>query len=364
MVRRGSGIEIVAAACAAIVVLASLAVATARSRPRTAATATAAPSAPATAAPTAPPRPTPAVTARDFKGVIGAVMTTRTVTVRTKPTDTSPSTSTVRAGILLPVLVRSGTFVQVMTPCERTGFIPVASSDLVAQATHAAKTIDESTIVVDPGHGGSESGATGPHGLKESVVNFDIAERLAGRLSGARVFLTRSGDYMAGLAFRTAIANSLHADAFISVHNNADPDGPSSKPGTETYYQIASAGSKRLAGLTYEELLPALERFKAQWVSMKDAGAKYRTSVNGLDYYGVLRRSRIPAVITESLFISNAPEEALLAQPTTRQVIADALGRAIDRYITTSDPGSGFVTPLLRNEGTPFVLPPTCQDPT
>lgn len=356
MARRGSGIEILAAACAAIVALASAAVVTARSHPPTALAATAAP----TAIPT-PFVPTPAPVAGT---PIGAVTTTRAVAVRTKATDTAPATSTIRAGIFLPVLARAGRFVQVMTPCERTGFVPLASTDAIPQERAPAKRVTQATIVVDPGHGGTESGATGPHGLKESVVNLDIAKRVVDRLPGARVFLTRSGDYMAGLAFRTAIANSLHADAFVSVHNNAQPDGPSTKPGTETYYQITSSGSKRLAGLSYEELLPSLERFKAKWVSDKDAGAKYRSNAAGLDYYGVLRRSHIPAVITESLYISNAPEEALLGQPATREAIADALGRAIDRYLTTADPGSGFVTPLLKNEGSTFVLPPTCHDPS
>ena len=267
-------------------------------------------------------------------------------------------------GILLPVLARIGRFLEVMTPCERVGFVPSSGVHGFTQEVRPAKTLAQATIVVDPGHGGSETGAVGPHGLKESDVNLDIAKRLLSRLPGARVFLTRSGNYDAGLGFRAAIANGLHADAFVSVHNNADPDGPSSKPGTETYYQIASPASKRLAGLAYEELLPTLERFKVPWVSDKDAGAKYRTNARGLDYYGVLRHSQVPAIITESLYITNAPEETLLGRSTTREAIAEALGRAIDRFVTTTDPGSGFVTPLVRNEGIPFALPTDCHDPS
>jgi N-acetylmuramoyl-L-alanine amidase len=295
---------------------------------------------------------------------IGAVTTTERVVVRKAASDAGASASVIRSGILLPVLARSGRFLEVMTPCERVGFVPSSGVQGFAQEAHPAKTLAQATIVVDPGHGGSETGAVGPHGLKESDVNLDIAKRLLGRLPGARVFLTRTGNYDAGLGFRAAIANGLHADAFVSVHNNADPDGPSSKPGTETYYQIASAASKRLAGLAYEELLPTLERFKVSWVSDKDAGAKYRTNTHGLDYYGVLRHSHVPAIITESLYITNAPEEALLSHSTTRQAIADALGRAVDRFVTTTDPGSGFVTPLVRNEGAPFALPTDCHDPS
>ncbi len=359
MARRGSVIEIAAAACVAIVVLAALALTSARSRPEAAPTAT---SAPTTAVPTPPPTPEPS--ARTIGGPIGAIMTTRTVVVRTKPSNGAPSTSQIRAGILLPVLARAGSFVQVMTPCERTGYVPLASTDAFAVEAHPAKTLKQATIVIDPGHGGTESGATGPHGLEEKTVNLDIAERLAGQLKGARVFITRSGDYNAGLGFRAAIANGLHADAFVSVHNNANPNMRSSKPGTETYYQVASGHSKRLAGLAFEELVPALERFKVAWVSYQGGGSTYRTSTSGLDYYGVLRHSKVPAIISESLFITSAPEEALLSQPAGRQAIAAALGRAIDRYITTSAPGSGFVRPLTRNDGPAFALPTNCHDPS
>jgi len=251
-----------------------------------------------------------------------------------------------------------------MTPCERTGWVPLGGETLHAQAARSATALDSGTIVLDPGHGGPESGATGPTGLRESAVNLDVAQRVRTDLRGPRVFVTRSGDYLASLAFRAAVANSLHADAFVSIHNNAQPDGASAKPGTETYYQFRSGRSKRLAGLTYEELLPVLARLKVKWVSDKDAGAKYRTNAAGLDFYGVLRHSLEPAVITESLYISNAPEEALLRQAAVREIIAQALSRAITRYLTTTDPGSGFVKPLVHNEGSTFVLPPNCADPS
>jgi len=358
-------LEIAAAAIAAVVVLASVAIATARRRsPTTQATAHSA--SPATHHPTPSPTPirTPPAVVPTYPGAIGALITTHGVTVRTRASNGAPGTSAIRAGIVLPVLARAGAYAQVMTPCERTGFVPLASTDVFPIESHPARTLAQATIVVDPGHGGTESGATGPHGLKESVVNLDIAKRLVGQLPGARVFLTRTGDYNAGLNFRAAIANGLHADAFVSVHNNADPDRPSAKPGTETYYQVASGRSKRLAGLAFEELVPALARFKVPWVSYQGGGSTYRTNTSGLDYYGVLRHSKVPAIITESLFITHAPEEALLAAPPARQAIAEALGRAIDLFFTTADPGSGFVRPLTRNEGAPFVLPSSCHDPS
>ena len=78
----------------------------------------------------------------------------------------------------------------------------------------------------------------------------------------------------------------------------------------------------------------------------RDAGAKYRRRADGSDYYGILRRTAgVPAVLAEAAFISNAPEEALLADPAFQAVEAQALTDAIVRYVSTTDPGSGFVEP-------------------
>jgi N-acetylmuramoyl-L-alanine amidase len=151
---------------------------------------------------------------------------------------------------------------------------------------------------------------------------------------------------------------------FVSVHNNASPDGPSEHPGTETYYQLKSRGSKRLAGLTYEEVLRTLERFHVSWVSQDDAGAKYRMNERGIDYYYVLRHTTIPAVIVESAYISNPPEEALLRREDVKDFLARALARAVNRYVTTDDPGSGFITkPLPRVTGPRSQTPSRCRDP-
>ena len=78
-------------------------------------------------------------------------------------------------------------------------------------------------IVIDPGHGGSESGAVGPDGVQEQDVNLAIARRLATQLKGSRVYLTRTGRYNAGLRFRAVLASKLGANAFLSMHNNSGP---------------------------------------------------------------------------------------------------------------------------------------------
>ena len=208
-------------------------------------------------------------------------------------------------------------------------------------------------VVLDPGHGGQEPGAVGPAGTREKDVNLAVAQELQRRLQalGATAVLTRTGDYRVTLASRAAIATALQPELFLSIHHNADPDGPRAGPGSETYFQIASPESKRAAGLVYEELVQAFSAYPVAWVADSDAGAKYRPADDGGDYYGILRRSAgVPAVLSEAAFISNPPEEALLADPAFQAVEAEALARAIVRYVTTSDPGSGFVEPYPRTQ--------------
>jgi N-acetylmuramoyl-L-alanine amidase len=200
--------------------------------------------------------------------------------------------------------------------------------------------------------------------LQEKDVNLDIARRISAALRSARVIITRDGDFVAGLTYRTHIASAVGAQLFVSVHNNAQADTGSEHPGTETYYQHESESSRRLAGLTYEELRRVLDGFHVSWRSARDPGAKPRVNERGSDYYGVLRTSTVPAVITEGVYIDNPPEEALLRREDIRDDMALALSRAITRYLTTDDSGSGFVTkPLPRATGPRFRLPSSCTDP-
>ena len=152
---------------------------------------------------------------------------------------------------------------------------------------------------------------------------------------------------------------------FVSVHHNAEPDGPSAKPGSETWYQHASPEARRVGGLLYEELVGAFSRYaNIPWTADIDAGAKTRVNDRGEDYYGVLRRSAgVPAVISEAAFISNQAEADLLAQPDVQQAEATAIANALARYLQTNDPGSGFTTAYPRPSSPPSTGAGRCTDP-
>lgn len=259
-------------------------------------------------------------------------------------------------GIVVPVLGREGDNLVVATPCERTAHLA------------AGAPVHDVDVVIDAGHGGPEPGAVGPSGLTETETNLAIAEftKAALEARGISALLTRTGEYRMTLEARARIVRTVEPSLFVSVHHNAEPDGPFPGPGSETYYQVASPSSKRAAGLLYEELIVAFAGYDAQWMGDTDAGAKYRKGSSGDDYYGILRRTQgVPAVLSEALFVSNPTEEALLARADVRQAEAEAIARAAERFLTTDDPGSGFTEPYPRDApaGGGGGKSPSCVDP-
>lgn len=243
------------------------------------------------------------------------------------------------AGVVLPVVERVGSGWRVRTPCGRT--------TTVGAGTPVAGV----SVVLDPGHGGNEPGAMSPGGaLTEAPLNLEVTghARSALEAAGVSVLMTRTADYEVALATRAEIARSLGPRAFVSIHHNAEPDGATPGPGSETYHQIGSADSKRLAGLIQDEVVRALSAYRVAWVGDRDAGTKYRLGSRG-DYYAMLRLpSPVVSALAELAFISNPPEAQLLARPDVRQVEGRAVAAGVLRYLTTDDPGSGFVEPYPR----------------
>jgi N-acetylmuramoyl-L-alanine amidase len=258
----------------------------------------------------------------------------------------------IRAGVAMAVDATDRGWAHVVTPCENRQWVKMADG-------HIETTAD---IVIDAGHGGPESGAVGPGGLKEKDLNFAVAQMTVEALAaeGVNAALARTGDYRQTLGSRVAVATAMHPKAFVSIHHNAEPDEKRPGPGTETYYQTGKdvpadrkAASKRLAGLIYEEVTKALSAYQADWVADRDAGAKYRLGDSGNDYYGVLRISAIGGVVgslAELAFITNPSEEALLGRDDVRRAEAAAVSRGIVRFLRTNDPGSGFTEPYPRTE--------------
>ncbi|MEZ5245938.1 MAG: N-acetylmuramoyl-L-alanine amidase [Acidimicrobiales bacterium] len=259
-------------------------------------------------------------------------------------------------GWVVPVLDDDTDGWRVWTPCGREGF--VGAGEFVAGAD----------VVLDPGHGGSEPGAVGPGGTREADINLQVARRVRDALEadGYRVVMTRDSDVRVPIVTRAEIALALDPIANISIHHNAGTEAVSSEPGTEMFFQLASPESKRLAGLLYEETREFLDPLGSTWFALEDAGAMGRENRDGGDYYGVLRRpAGVTSVLAEFAYITNPVEEDLLNRADVQDGLAEAVRAAVERFVDTADPGSGFtLDPLFRGYGPSGAGRTTnCSDP-
>jgi N-acetylmuramoyl-L-alanine amidase len=218
-----------------------------------------------------------------------------------------------------------------------------------------------SRIVIDPGHGGHDTGTIGPHGLMEKDLCLDVALRLGReieeKLPGAEVIYTRKDDTFIPLEERTAIANEAKADLFISVHANSSHDAAAR--GIETYYLNFATSEESMAVASRENALAQSSLHDLQDIIKKIArnekveeskelasdiqdSLTHRLQLVSQDErnrgvkkapFVVLIGANMPSVLSEISFISNPSDEKLLRKTDQRQRVADGLYRGIASYL-------------------------------
>ncbi len=217
-------------------------------------------------------------------------------------------------------------------------------------------------IVIDPGHGGHDTGTIGPTGLEEKNVVLDVSKRLARLLrkdTGSDVILTRSSDVFIPLEERTAIANEKDADLFISIHANASHDHHAR--GIETYYlnfttdphalQVAARENATSQESVHElrSLIQKIALTEKVDESREFALDVQHAMVTQLDKDGDAQRNRgvkkapfvvliganMPSILCEISFLSNPHDERLLRRGSFREKIAEALEKGVARYMAT-----------------------------
>jgi N-acetylmuramoyl-L-alanine amidase len=215
-------------------------------------------------------------------------------------------------------------------------------------------------IVIDPGHGGHDPGAVGADGLKEKDVVLEIGAKLSRKIKqdlGLDVVMTRSTDIFIPLEERTAIANKVNADLFISIHANASLNKAAA--GIETYYLNLAKTDKaaRVAarenntslekvGLLQNILFDLMANYKINdsarlaedvqkalcaKVSKNNAGVKNLGVKQGPFY--VLVGATMPSILVETAFISNEHEAGLLADQDYQEAIVAGIVEGIREYI-------------------------------
>jgi len=215
-------------------------------------------------------------------------------------------------------------------------------------------------IVIDPGHGGKDTGAIGPNGVLEKTVTLALSKKLATELEeklGATVYLTRTTDKDVPLEKRNALANAKKADLFISIHANANKDKKIS--GIETYYlnNASDEAAKRLAQRENKSaakpkdevdriLLTLFQNYNTE-ESRVFADDVHKTMVTRLSkkyrdlkdhkvrsaLFYVLVGAKCPGILVETSFISNPAEEKRLTNPNYQENLADAISAGVERYV-------------------------------
>ena len=222
------------------------------------------------------------------------------------------------------------------------------------------------TIVLDAGHGGHDSGATGPTGLMEKDLVLDVTRRVAKLVEarlGLKVLLTRDSDNFVTLRDRTSFANRQHADLFVSIHANAHREAAAD--GVETYFlsseatdstarQVAALengvvqleqSTGRASGLGQVDIVKAIlwdlaqsefqvESSRLAEVVHDSMTQSLRISNRGVKQAGfyVLGGAAMPAILLEIGFVTNPREERKLKDTKYRDEIARAVFAGLAEY--------------------------------
>ncbi|MGO9084153.1 MAG: N-acetylmuramoyl-L-alanine amidase [Candidatus Sulfotelmatobacter sp.] len=215
-------------------------------------------------------------------------------------------------------------------------------------------------IVIDPGHGGHDTGTIGPNGLEEKDLVLDVGRRLGKLLEarlGAEVVYTRKDDTFIPLETRTAIANQQRADLFVSIHANSSDD-PDAR-GVETYYLNFTSSPEALEVAARENAVSQKSIYELQdlvkKIALKEkieesrefAGDVQQSLHSGLAAkspgirnrgvkkapFIVLIGANMPSILAEISFVSNPGDERRLETSEYRQRIAESLYRGIAKYV-------------------------------
>jgi N-acetylmuramoyl-L-alanine amidase len=218
-------------------------------------------------------------------------------------------------------------------------------------------------VVLDPGHGGHDTGTIGPAGLLEKDLVLDVCQRL-GRLietrMGSEVIYTRSDDTFVPLERRTEIANEAKADLFLSIHANSSP--LRSAAGVETFYMNLTTSKSALELAARENAGSQMSIYELQEllqkIALKDKveesrefatrvqSALYTLSARPVDArskdrgvkkapFVVLIGASMPSVLAEIGFISNAHDESIMRREEYRQRTAEALYKGLSTYASS-----------------------------
>lgn len=273
-----------------------------------------------------------------------------------------PAPAAMVASEMIPATESSMPVRSIPAPVQERIGLPAKRPGAREESMTRALGLKVGRIVIDAGHGGHDVGSSGPSGLQEKDLVLDVAKRVGALVEqhlGYEVIYTRTDDTFVPLEQRTGIANSKHADLFLSIHANSSP--LSSAAGIETYYLNFTTSKVALdvaarENATSEKTVYELQDL-LQKIALRDKVDESREFANRIQNslfamavkttprsrdrgirkapFIVLIGATMPSVLAEIGFISNPHDEALMKRPEYRQKIAEALYKGIAGYGAT-----------------------------
>ncbi|MEH2324733.1 MAG: N-acetylmuramoyl-L-alanine amidase [Nostoc sp.] len=173
-------------------------------------------------------------------------------------------------------------------------------------------------VIIDPGHGGKDSGALGIGGAREKDVILPIGKKLAEILQqhGVQVIMTRDSDYFVTLPGRVQLAERANADVFVSIHANSAGASRPDVNGLEVYYYDSGLN---LARIVRSSILQSIS-------TIKDRG------VRRARFY-VLRKSSMPSILVETGYMTGREDMARLRTSAYQNQMAEAIARGVLQYL-------------------------------
>ena len=240
----------------------------------------------------------------------------------------------VRSWLCFPVIEQDGKFLVSRTDVAKT-IEPLVRPHRVPNVGNIQ------TVVLDPGHGGSDKGQVSRHGCEKDFA-LDVARKVRPLLQakGARVIMTREGDYFVPLEVRAKIANAARNAIFVSIHFNASNDDPNAT-GFEIFSftpRGAPSTSDSAAAASSLNMQPGSE---VDSQSLALSACIYHSLLGHIpDYdrgikrarFAVLRLTKVPAVLIEGGFLTERGESKLIANKDWRAKLAGAISVGIENY--------------------------------
>ncbi len=231
-------------------------------------------------------------------------------------------------------------------------------------------------VVIDPGHGGRDTGAIGYDGIEEKNITLAVGKDLAKMIDaqrGMKAVLTRTGDYYVTLDQRREIARNAKADMFISIHANACPDDCDTRGGSVWILSTKGASStaakllaqsendsfKLVGGVNLHDQSSSLASVLLSLSQGVTMDASRRAATDVLDAIGrieplyrervehanfvVLRAPDVPSMLIETAFVTDRQDALRLVNPQFQNRLAASILTGVKRYfMTTPPPGTWF----------------------